>query len=143
MNESGKNMLGEKMKPWKMIPLVLVIFGCSSVSGIISTRASTRTKGIPASVTETPNPMKYSSGPFTLTIFSPVDDAVVHQPQVTLLGEVSSDAVVTINETTNFFYQGSFSQTVSLEEGINAIQIVASDMEGNEVDAILTVTYQP
>jgi hypothetical protein len=143
MDESMKKIIGEKMKSWKILPLIILLFGCESVTSIVSTSATARTKRIPEDAADTPAPMKFTSGPFTLTIFSPADEAVVNEPQVTLLGEVSSDAVVTINESTNIIYAGRFSETVPLEEGINTIQIVASDMDGNEVDVVLTVSYQP
>ncbi|MGB7537315.1 MAG: hypothetical protein WBM17_02135 [Anaerolineales bacterium] len=131
------------MKPWKMVPLVLLLFGCGSVSATVSNRVSTSTKRLPADATQSPEPIKLNSGPFTLTVFYPADDAVVDNPQLTVLGEVSSDAVVTINEATHIVYAGPFRQTISLAEGLNTIQIIASDMDGNEVEAVLTVTYQP
>jgi hypothetical protein len=84
-----------------------------------------------------------TNGPFTLTIFSPQDKATVSTQSMDLKGEVSSDAVLTINNETYVLNPGAFTQPVSLEEGLNAIQIVASDMNGNEVDLILTITYQP
>ncbi len=87
--------------------------------------------------------VKLTNGSFTFTLYSPEDQAVLSQPQVELRGAVSSDAVVTIDEESYVIAAGSFTRTVPLDEGLNTIQIVASDMNGNEVDLILTITYQP
>jgi Glucodextranase, domain B len=96
-------------------------------------------------MTEAPTqaPIIMATGPFTLTITSPADQAVVAKPGVELRGKVSDAAVLTLNDDTYLLKAGAFTETVQLQEGINAVQIVASDMDGNEVDLILTVTYQP
>jgi hypothetical protein len=60
-----------------------------------------------------------------------------------LSGNVSRDAVLTINDEIYVLPPGDFSIPLTLEEGPNALEIVASDTDGNEVDLILTVTYQP
>ena len=88
-------------------------------------------------------PIVLTTGSFTLTVTSPADQAVVAKPGVELRGKVSDAAVLTVNDDTYLLEAGAFTETVQLQEGINAIQIVASDMDGNEVDLILTVTYQP
>ncbi len=84
-----------------------------------------------------------TTGPFSLTIFSPADQSTVSLPQVDLNGEVSESAVLTVNGDTYVLDKGAFKQPVSLQQGLNLIQIVASDMDGNEVDLTLTITYQP
>jgi hypothetical protein len=120
---------------WKILPLFLLFAGCASrpfPSSVVSPDQSV-----------TPVPVVSTNGPFTLTIFSPQDKATVSTQSMDLKGEVSSDAVLTINNETYVLNPGAFTQPVSLEEGLNAIQIVASDMNGNEVDLILTITYQP
>ncbi len=68
---------------------------------------------------------------------------MVDQPQIELKGEVNETAVLTVNDDTYLLQKGTFSQPVNLQEGVNALQIVASDMDGNEVDLILSITYQP
>jgi hypothetical protein len=131
------------MQVKKFIPLAFLLFGCGLMPLSVSTQAATQNGPLPTDTPPASTPMKLSTGLFTLTIFSPADQAVVNQPQVDIRGDVSADAVVTINEDTYVFNSGPFKQTIPLEDGLNSIQIVASDMEGNEVDLILTVTYQP
>jgi len=91
----------------------------------------------------TATPAVLSHGPLTLTIDSPQDQATVSDPNMDVKGKVSEDAVLTINDEIYDLKAGEFTQSVQLTEGLNAIQIVASDMAGNEVDLILTITYQP
>ncbi len=78
-----------------------------------------------------------------MTISSPADLAVVTQSPIDLKGEVNETAVLTVNDDTYLVQKGAFTEPVQLQEGVNAIQITASDMDGNEVDMILSITYQP
>lgn len=161
--------LSVAMKPWVILLLMAILAACSSPGPtLIPTSTPTSSPSItplpesptlpPARVTlESPTPAAtelptqttgqaentLTNGPFTLTITSPVDQAVVSEPQVDVVGEVSAEAVLTINDDIFLLPAGPFTQTVSLDEGPNAVQIVASDMDGNEVDLVLTVTYQP
>ena len=114
------------MRIWKILPLVILLAACSAP---------------PAS--PTPAPAVLNQGPLTLTIYSPQDQATVSSPTVDLKGKVSEDAVLTVNDEIYTLKSGEFTQPVSLSEGLNAVQIVASDMAGNEIDLILTITYQP
>jgi hypothetical protein len=141
--DEQRHLSGGNVKLWKLFPVVLLIGGCGLATSSIASQTGTQTGAPPVGASQSPIPLKISNGPFTLTILSPVDQAEVAEPQVEIRGEVSSDSVVTINETTNIIDAGTFSQTVPLEEGLNTIQIVASDMDGNEVDLILTITFQP
>lgn len=118
------------MRIWKVLPLVIWLVGCS---------LPTASPAGPATAT----PAIQSNGPLTLTIYSPQDQATVSDPNVEVKGKVSEDAVLTINDAIYVLKPGEFTQSVPLTEGLNAIQIVASDMVGNEVDLILTITYQP
>jgi hypothetical protein len=112
-----------------ILPIILMLAACSMGAGGDSNRSAT--------------PIRLSTGPFTLTISSPSDLAVVNQPQLEMKGELNKTAVLSINDDTYLLNKGAFSEPVPLQEGINAIQIIASDMDGNEVDLILSITYQP
>jgi hypothetical protein len=131
------------MRRWLWFPILLFLFGCGLKPSAISGRSATRNGSPPADTLQAATPLELSSGPFTLTIFSPADQALVTEPQVEIRAELSAEAVVSIDEDTYVFEAGTFSQTVPLEEGLNSVQIVASDMDGNEVDLILTITFQP
>jgi len=122
------------MRIWKVLPILFFLVGCSGLAG----NSNPSTGPVPL-VT----PVKLTNGPFALTVFSPADQAVVPQPKVELRGEVSEDAVLTVNADTYVLNAGAFTETILLAEGLNSIQIVASDMAGNEIDLVLTLTYQP
>ena len=64
--------------------------------------------------------------------------------EVLVAGETDADARVNVN---NFYTvvdtEGNFVKRLSLEEGENAIQVVAKDKAGNETTASVTVRYTP
>jgi len=84
-----------------------------------------------------------SSEPYILTVISPLDNSTVSAPQINLIGKVSRGTVLTINDYIYVLGAGDFTIPFTLEEGPNVLEIVASDYDGNEVDVILTVSYQP
>jgi len=82
--------------------------------------------------------------PETLQILSPRDGDLVNSPQVTVVGTTSPDSVVTVNDDIIVVgADGRFESTISLEQGPNVIEIVASDLEGNEATLELSINYQP
>lgn len=77
-------------------------------------------------------------------IISPEDNAVVNTPEVVVQGEAQPETVITLNDVIVVVDQtGIFSATVLLEEGPNVIEIVTSDINGNEADFEHIVTYDP
>ncbi|MEX2430913.1 MAG: hypothetical protein WD645_03220 [Dehalococcoidia bacterium] len=91
--------------------------------------------GMPADPTPAP-------GEFFLDVIAPADESVVSTPDVTVQGQTSVDAVVTVNgETVEIETDGTFQQTVTLLEGPNAIEVIASDFDGNEDTAMISIIY--
>jgi hypothetical protein len=79
-----------------------------------------------------------------LQIVAPLDEAVVNTLQVDVTGSAPAGTVITIND--EILIVGSdqqFRTTVLLDEGLNLIEIVASDESGNETSVLLTITYEP
>jgi hypothetical protein len=79
-----------------------------------------------------------------LQIISPLDEEVVDTPQVDVLGSAPAGAVVSVND--EILIVGAdqqFKVTLSLEDGPNLIEIIASDENGNELSMLLTVTFEP
>ena len=112
--------------------------------------AASALPGVPAetaSAVQPPQPgigPTLGSGSLWLNIVSPLDQAVVNVAQIEVVIQAPPDTVVTVNDEILIVgLEGQFTTAVSLVEGPNAIEIVASDSEGNEIDAILTVLYQP
>jgi hypothetical protein len=69
---------------------------------------------------------------------------VVNTPQVDVTGSAPAGAVVSVNDDILLVGDNQqFKTTVSLDEGPNLIEIIASDDKGNETSLILTVIYEP
>ncbi len=113
----------------------------------LSTGETTPTSAPTAEATATPQPganPTVASGALWLNILSPLDQAVVNVAQIEVVGQAPPDTVVTINdEIVVVGPEGQFTVVVALVEGPNAIEVVASDVEGTEIDTILSVVYQP
>ena len=92
----------------------------------------------PGTVTE------YSSGALWLRLFTPQDEQVVTTAQITVDGQAPAETVIGVNDQIAVVGSNqSFSIPVILEEGPNVIEIIASDVYGNEIDLVLTVVYDP
>ena len=79
-----------------------------------------------------------------MTITSPADETVVAVPQVDVWGQAPAEAVISINDDVVVAgATGQFSTTVALQAGPNEIDLVASDVDGNQVSTRLFVTYDP
>jgi maltose-binding protein MalE len=77
-----------------------------------------------------------------LTITEPQDETTVYLANLVVKGQTETDAVVSVNEVVvDVDAEGKFSTTVTLEEGPNPIEVLASDFEGNEGSVTLTVIY--
>ena len=79
-----------------------------------------------------------------LQVTSPADRSVVNIPSIQVTGKTQPGAYVTANDS---FVQaggdGTFSASVTLVEGPNIIDVIASSQAGEVVSVTLTVTYIP
>ncbi len=83
-------------------------------------------------------------GAFFLDILEPVDgEAVVTTATFEVAGRTSIDALVSVNDTfIDVAVDGTFRATVTLEEGPNIIEVVASTAEGDESSIVLVIIYE-
>ena len=89
-------------------------------------------------------PAPVVSGELSILVISPLDEAVLDSPEVDVIGTAPAGTVVSVNdEIVLVGDDGEFKVTLSLEEGPNLIEIVASDINGNEVTHLLTVVFEP
>ena len=89
-------------------------------------------------------PAPVVSGELSIRVISPLDEAVFDSPEVDVIGTAPAGTVVSVNdEIVLVGDDGEFKVTLSLEEGPNLIEIVASDINGNEVTHLLTVVFEP
>lgn len=97
----------------------------------------------PPSGPPSPPPAEPSTG-FFLELTQPQDETVVDTSPIYVSGSTSPGAEVSVNgELIDVNEKGNFAATVELEEGPNAIEVIATDYEGNEESCILAVIYAP
>lgn len=98
-----------------------------------------------AAPTETPAPRAdASAAPLALQILLPEDGSQIDIQQCQVTGITTPGAVVTVNdEIVIADDSGAFQATILLEQGLNLIEVLASDASGGEAVAYVTVTYGP
>jgi hypothetical protein len=113
-----------------LIMIALVIGGCQMVNSVQ-----------PVNI----NNISVSSNVTTLdlNITRPVDESVVRSNPVTVSGNTSPGADVTINGLSVQVEEGHFVAEVELEPGPNIIDITARDSAGKETSRNLMVVYIP
>ena len=81
-----------------------------------------------------------SQGTLPLTITSPIDSATLSTSTVIVQGQTTPGATVTANSNSDVAdANGNFSIDVSLENGPNAIDVIATDDSGNQGEVLLVV----
>src|SRR5665648_49439 len=87
---------------------------------------------------------EYQQGALLIQLFSPQDEEVFDVPKIEVCGKAPVGTVISINDQIILVSgSGDFSVPVMLEEGPNVIELVASDLDGNELDIVLVVVYEP
>ena len=96
-------------------------------------------------LTPTPTLDPLGAGTFFLEIINPPqDEIVVDSPSLTLRGRTRADAVVSIDDLiVEPDVDGIFTTTVTLSEGPNIIEIVASVASAEPLDRVLAIIYAP
>ena len=80
----------------------------------------------------------------SLRIVSPLDGTVVNTSIVEIVGEAPVGSIVSIGDDILIVgADGVFKHIVTLEEGPNVIEILASDASGNESFFLLAIFYEP
>jgi len=139
------------MKKLTAFIVLVLLAACSPTPTVISTfpvSADSLITASPQDILSTPIQPTVISVPgasgLWLQILTPLDETVVNAPQVDVTVSAPVGTVFSINEEILVVDSGLQSRiTVSLEEGPNLIEIIASDENGNELSALLTVTYEP
>lgn len=85
-----------------------------------------------------------ASHPFVLEVDEPMDQTTVGESPIPVTGRTGSDAVVSINgRSVPVDEIGMFSALVDLEPGPNIINIVANNIDGQVLTALIAVIYRP
>ena len=139
------------MRLIKVLPILLLLAACAppaagdaatSTGGpaVVDSMPAPVEEGAPAAVA---TPRQWTSGALSFTLESPGDGVIVVEPQVVLVGTTSVETILSVNEEIVLLPAGPFSVPVPLLEGPNAFGVVASDYEGNTIEFVLIVIYQP
>jgi hypothetical protein len=96
-------------------------------------------------ITSSPSPAQAA---LFLTVTQPSDGAQVSTSSILVVGTTNPGAVVSVlvNDKVTIAdvdQNGAFSVAVSLEEGPNFIEVIASDQEGDEKSSTIAVIYIP
>lgn len=96
-------------------------------------------------LTPTPTLDPLTAGVFFLEIVDPTEpESVVDTPTFTVTGRTRADAIVSVNDLIVApDVDGVFSLVLTLDEGPNVIEIVASVANKDPLDRILAVIYAP
>jgi len=69
---------------------------------------------------------------------------VVNVKEIPAVGRASPDATVSVNgQIVEMDTVGNFETVLPLEEGINLIEVIASDLAGDVRTRVLTIIYIP
>jgi len=76
-----------------------------------------------------------------LTVTEPQDNTITSADSIDVKGRTSPGATVSVNEEiVSAVNEGNFVITIGLDEGINTIEVHASDETGKEAQVTLIVT---
>ena len=96
----------------------------------------------PVEGVEIPSYVEYTNGNLWLRLFTPKDGDIVTQEAIDVSGQAPVETVISLND---FIFlvteEGSFSIPVILDEGPNIIELVASNLDGDEIALVLTIVY--
>jgi hypothetical protein len=88
----------------------------------------------------TPTP----AAPFPLTLNTPHTGETINTSPLHVTGVTAPNAIVSVNDVVGVANaEGLFDLQVSLQAGPNVLEIIASQADGQQAFAIVTVMYQP
>ena len=79
-----------------------------------------------------------------LTVTQPANESIINADRVEVIGITAPGAVVSVNgNPMEVDGEGNFTMTVVLEEGPNLVEVIASDVQGNQESHPLVLIYVP
>ena len=92
---------------------------------------------------EIPSYVEYTNGNLWLRLFTPKDGDIVTQEVINVSGQAPVETVISINDGIFLVTdEGSFSIPVMLDEGPNVVELIASNISGDEIELVLTIVYE-
>ncbi|MBA7699505.1 hypothetical protein ES703_108202 [subsurface metagenome] len=134
-----------------MVLLLVLVAACAPAPGEITPTPTPEPTPTPTPAPEPtpapkpePTPEPTPTPEFFLTVTQPADDSIISTDKVEVRGRTSPGALVSINgELVEVDEEGNFTMMVVLEEGPDIIEVIASDLEGNQQSCVLVVMYVP
>lgn len=129
--------------------LLILLSACSSVD--ITSSLPTLPITSPTQADPLPTPSQSNTdvptqeseiffGPLSVVIRHPSDNATVYQTPVIVSGDADPGTIISLNDQVVLVDEtGSFQSPISLEPGINMIEITASDFENHQDFSYMTV----
>ena len=132
-----------------LVMFTIPLTACGQVgsqSSMPSPASSTPTEAIEASPSALPtenagdtSSSVVQSG-LPLKVTEPADGATINGSTVTVKGQTAPGATVTVNDQADVADEnGNFSVAISLSQGVNSIDVIATDNNGNEGEILLMV----
>jgi len=82
-------------------------------------------------------------GPLSVVIRHPADNATVYETPVIVSGNANPGTVISLNEEVILVDEsGNFQSPISLEPGMNMIEITASDFQNHQDFSYMTVFFE-
>jgi len=135
----------ERLVTLVMVLLLVLIVACAPTPKEITPAPTPIPEEVspPPSPEPAPTPAPTPVG-FFLKVTEPKDESIVTSSVIPVSGTTSPDAVVSVNgEMVEVDEWGNFTTVVTLEEGPNIIEVIASDFEGNKEGTVLALVYIP
>lgn len=117
-----------------MVLVLSMVFatGCAGSESPITTPATPETTS------------EISDSGLFLTVTQPANESIINTDRVEVIGITAPGAVVSVNgNPTKVDEEGNFTMMVVLEEGPNLIEVIASDVQGNQESHPLALIYVP
>lgn len=132
-----------------LLALALIFAACTGAATPASAPSNTATPAVAHAPAASPTPIgiataapKEAPATFFLEVVTPKDEVVVQESSVQVRGRTVPDAVVSVDgQPVEVDSSGNFSATVTLENGPNSIEVIASDFRGNQQSIVLSLIY--
>lgn len=132
-----------------LMALALIFGACTKAAAPVSAPVPTATPAAALAPAASPTPIgavtpapKEAPETFFLEIITPKDESVVQDAVVLVQGRTAPDAVVSVEgQPVEVDGSGNFFATVTLEEGPNSIEVIASDFQGNHESRLISLIY--
>ena len=118
--------------------LAPVVAGCSTL-GLKSSPAPAPSPSPTSAVLE---PVEALPEGLFLQVYGPANESTVYETSVFVQGATAPDAVLSVDDSAiDVDANGEFGAVVDLAPGPNLIEVVASDLKGNQESVLLTLVY--